>query len=297
MWWQKHEFRALAHWVLLLISSPHHKLPAAKVVSSQEKYFTSPLGFLLCVSSYKWTQCGPRVLIFPLLPPTFLPHELSIPAAEKANATTICPLHPCYRGFPGGSDSKESICDTGDPSWIPGSERSPGEWNSYWLQYSYPENSMDRGAWQGTVHGFAKSWTEQLTYFQVMEWFLGGGCLTKDCISRLPSFLGNAKTWVVLTSWVWELVLCVIYAQGSKVVTEIRQCASTILFSHPSAGCRTFQGPQWYYSPKMWEAWDPELPCGRKPPANQDHPHWAYLHVRNKLIVCGITKPFRVHWL
>ena len=27
------------------------------------------------------------------------------------------------------------------------------------LQYSYLENSMDRGAWQATVHGRAKSWT------------------------------------------------------------------------------------------------------------------------------------------
>jgi len=229
VWWQKHEFRALAHWVLLLISSPHHKLPTAKVVSFQEKYFTSPLGFLLPVSSYKRTQCGPRVLIFPLLPPTFLPHELIIPVAERANSTTIYPLHPCYRGFPGGSDGKESVCNTGNPSWIPGSERSPGERNGYRLQYYWLENSMDRGAWQATVHGFAKSWTEQLTHFQVIGWFLGGGCLTKDCISRLPSFLGG-KTWIVLTSWVWELVLCIIYAQGSTVVTEIRKCASAILF-------------------------------------------------------------------
>ena len=31
------------------------------------------------------------------------------------------------RGFPGGSDSKESICRAGDPTLIPGSEGSPGE--------------------------------------------------------------------------------------------------------------------------------------------------------------------------
>ena len=34
--------------------------------------------------------------------------------------------------------------------------RSPGEGNSYLLQYSCLENSMDRGAWQATVHGVAK---------------------------------------------------------------------------------------------------------------------------------------------
>ena len=44
--------------------------------------------------------------------------------------------------------SKESVCNTGNPSLIPGSGRSPGEGNGNSpLQYSYPESSMDRGAW------------------------------------------------------------------------------------------------------------------------------------------------------
>ena len=47
--------------------------------------------------------------------------------------------------FPGGSDSKESACNAGDMSLIPGSGRSPGEGNGNPLQYSYLENSMDRG--------------------------------------------------------------------------------------------------------------------------------------------------------
>ena len=32
-----------------------------------------------------------------------------------------------YRGFPGGSDGKESACNAGDQGSIPGSGRSPGE--------------------------------------------------------------------------------------------------------------------------------------------------------------------------
>ena len=32
-----------------------------------------------------------------------------------------------WRGSPGGSDGKESVCNGGDPSSIPGSGRSPGE--------------------------------------------------------------------------------------------------------------------------------------------------------------------------
>jgi len=63
-------------------------------------------------------------------------------------------------GFPNGSDSKKSACSRGDRSLIPGSGRSPGEGNGYPLQYACLENSMDRGAWGTTIHGFAKSQTQ-----------------------------------------------------------------------------------------------------------------------------------------
>ena len=35
----------------------------------------------------------------------------------------------------------------------------PGGENGNQLQYSYQENTMDRGAWQATVHGVAKNQT------------------------------------------------------------------------------------------------------------------------------------------
>ena len=47
-----------------------------------------------------------------------------------------------------------------DTSWIPGSGRFSGGENGNPLQYSYLDNSMDRGAWQATVHRVAKSWTQ-----------------------------------------------------------------------------------------------------------------------------------------
>ena len=50
------------------------------------------------------------------------------------------------RGFPGGSDDKESACNAGYLDSIPGLGRSPGEGNGYLLQYSSLGNSMDRGA-------------------------------------------------------------------------------------------------------------------------------------------------------
>ena len=62
-------------------------------------------------------------------------------------------------GFPGGSDGKESACSAGDLGLIPGLGRSPGEGNGYPLQYSGLQNSMDRGAWQATVHRVSKSRT------------------------------------------------------------------------------------------------------------------------------------------
>ena len=65
-------------------------------------------------------------------------------------------------GLPGGSGSKESACsagNTGDVGVILGLGRSPGKENGYPLQYSYLENSMDRGVWWATVHMISKSWT------------------------------------------------------------------------------------------------------------------------------------------
>ena len=61
------------------------------------------------------------------------------------------------RLIPGGSEDKASACNAGDPGWIPGLGRSPGEGNGNPLQYSCLENPMDRGAWRATVHGVAKS--------------------------------------------------------------------------------------------------------------------------------------------
>ena len=49
--------------------------------------------------------------------------------------------------------------DVRDMGSIPGSGRSPGGRNGSPLQYSCLENSMDRGAYWATVHGFSKSQT------------------------------------------------------------------------------------------------------------------------------------------
>ena len=63
------------------------------------------------------------------------------------------------KGFPGGSGSKLSAHNAGDPGSNPRSGRSPAEGNGNPLQYSCLENPMDRGAWRATVYGVAKSRT------------------------------------------------------------------------------------------------------------------------------------------
>ena len=72
-------------------------------------------------------------------------------------------MHPHFcrgkdqKGFPGGSDGKESTCNAGDLGLIPGLGRSPGGGQGSPLQYSCLENPMDRGAWRATVHGVTES--------------------------------------------------------------------------------------------------------------------------------------------
>ena len=64
------------------------------------------------------------------------------------------------KGFPDSSDGKESAHNVEDLGLIFGLGRSSREGNGYTLQYSCLENSIDRGAWWGTVHGVTKSWTQ-----------------------------------------------------------------------------------------------------------------------------------------
>ena len=67
----------------------------------------------------------------------------------------ISTLH--IKGFPGGSDSKESACESRRHKFIPGLGKSPGEGTGNPRQYSCLENPMDKGTWWApTVHGVTK---------------------------------------------------------------------------------------------------------------------------------------------
>ena len=102
------------------------------------------------------------------------------------------------RGFPGGSNSKESVCSAGDLGSTPGSERFPREGNGYSLRYSCLENPMDRGAWWATVHGVEKSQTrlsDSAHHMSLVRTFL-------DCLCNflwLYNFEKNFKSIAIST--------------------------------------------------------------------------------------------------
>ena len=67
---------------------------------------------------------------------------------------SIC-IH--HSGFPCTSDGKESACNERDLGSILGLGKTPEEGNTYQLQYSCLENSIDRETWWATVHAVTKS--------------------------------------------------------------------------------------------------------------------------------------------
>src|SRR5574340_137191 len=95
-------------------------------------------------------------------------------------------LHTQNRGFTGGSDEKESLCNAGELGLIPSSGRFLGEGNGNSLQYSCLENPTDRGIWQATVHGVSKSQTplSVLCLAQVFEKEMS--CLLPEGAPFLP---------------------------------------------------------------------------------------------------------------
>ena len=115
-------------------------------------------------------------------PYTFLDisHNKPIPHfLEKIVYSTICCTENkklFSSGFPGGSEVKASVCNSGDLGLIPGSGRYPGEGNGNPLQYSCLENPMDGGDWWATVHGVTKSQTRlsdfTFTSFLFFPWYL-----------------------------------------------------------------------------------------------------------------------------
>ena len=128
-----------------------------------------------------------------------VPHSIEVHQEETAAQMVTFRMGHEEWGFPGSSAGKESACNAGDPSSIPGSGGTPGEGLGCPLQYSWAslvaqtvkylpevqetwvrslgwENPLkegmathssilvwrspkDRGAWWAVVQGVTKSWT------------------------------------------------------------------------------------------------------------------------------------------
>ena len=85
--------------------------------------------------------------------------------AQEIHVTKARRRFLLHEGFPCGPAGIESTCHAGDLGSIPGLGRPPGEGKVYLLEHYGLQNSMDRGAWQATVHGVTNSRT-QLSDFQ-----------------------------------------------------------------------------------------------------------------------------------
>ena len=98
----------------------------------------------------------------------------------------------CLPSFPGGSEGKESACNTGDLGSIPELGRSPGKGNGNPLQYSCLENPMDGGSLWATVHGVPKS----------QIWLSNKHLCVCVCLSTVIRIYSDIRNELVMTTWV-----------------------------------------------------------------------------------------------
>ena len=164
---------------------------------------------------------------------------------------------PVFLGLPGGSVGKESACNVGDLGSIPELGRSPGEGNSYPIQYSGLENFMDcrnhgregngnplqysclenprdRGAWWAAVYGVTQNWTW-------LKRFSSSSSSRVHGVTKSPTWLNNFHFQtlgsVFYTSYIFIIFWCI---QWSRLVfSQIQQNHFVLYFpsSHPSPRC------------------------------------------------------------
>ena len=162
----------MMHSVTTLACKPPTSLPQSPAQTSTPSVLSSGWNVSPILSKLQLSSFSVEYLFFPLQVPKEKIANIYCAQILNSNDDLIlfwlsCTALICIisslpsptRGFPAGSDSKESACNAGDLGSIPELGRSPREGNGNPLQYSCLENLMNRGAWRATVHGAANSWT------------------------------------------------------------------------------------------------------------------------------------------
>ena len=105
---------------------------------------------------------------------------------------------------------KKSACNGGDLGLIPGLGRSLGEENGNPLQYSCLENPVAWGAWQATVCGVTKSWTQLSTWTHThTELSVNLDCSSQWSRTAMLKYLClQTGWWTPASSLSWYLVKC-----------------------------------------------------------------------------------------
>ena len=131
-------------------------------------------------------------------------------------------------GFPGGSAGKESTCNVGDLGSMPGLGRFTGEGNSYPLQYSGLENSMDCIPWGRTESDMSERLSLSLSPWQdtSTHWDSVSTRQNKPVLSSFSSEVGLLPTshvYMCLISW-WQKCRNTpeFWKMGMRVINSIR---------------------------------------------------------------------------
>ena len=126
---------------------------------------------------------------------------------KKAKLFTVLSVNQVF-GLPWWLGIKEASCECCRHRFGPWVRKIP--WRRKWqstLQYSCLENLMDRGAWQATVHGVARSqtWLKQL-----------------NTAYRCPQQNSGSLTWFLLflppykASWYFRMDICLLGGLDGK---------------------------------------------------------------------------------
>ena len=152
--------------ILLTLTRTHFCVSASdfdKQLHSCRLFFLSLYAFWWGDASFWLTSISSPSLIQQIT--THFPLGTMCEPSLLAEILRMCAFSPAFNfegaklfiGIFGGSYGQESAHNVGDPGLIPGSRWSPREGNGYPFQYSWLENSMDRGAWRTPIYGVTKS--------------------------------------------------------------------------------------------------------------------------------------------